>query len=95
MLRLTLKPGEYITIGEDIKVIFTGGNENNMYVGVEAPREYKVLRNKLYESEKLEKDEDYVAKKYYVDEELSQEAKDRIKRVIQIDRAKRKKKKMY
>ena len=30
ILKLTLKPGEYIDIGDNIKVIFSGGSANNI-----------------------------------------------------------------
>lgn len=39
MLKLTLKPGEYINIGENIKVIFFGGSANNIHLLIDAPRE--------------------------------------------------------
>ena len=39
MLKLTLKPGEYINIGENIKVIFSGGSANNIHLLIDAPRE--------------------------------------------------------
>ena len=38
MLKLTLKPGEYIDIGDNIKVIFSGGSANNIHLLVDAPR---------------------------------------------------------
>ena len=38
MLKLTLQPGEYLTIGDDIKVIFSGGSANNIHLLVDAPR---------------------------------------------------------
>ena len=30
MLKLSLKPGEYIDIGENIRVVFSGGSANNI-----------------------------------------------------------------
>ena len=32
MLKLSLKPGEYIDIGEDIRIIFSGGSSNNIHL---------------------------------------------------------------
>ena len=37
MLKLTIKPGEYINIGNDIKVIFSGGSANNMQQAQKVP----------------------------------------------------------
>ena len=39
MLKLSLKPGEYITLGDNIKIIFSGGSANNIHLLVDAPRE--------------------------------------------------------
>ena len=32
MLKLSVKPGEYVLIGDDIKLVFTGGSSNNLRV---------------------------------------------------------------
>ena len=32
MLKLTLKPGDYIDIGENIRVVFSGGSANNIHL---------------------------------------------------------------
>ena len=45
MLKLTLKPGQYIDIGADIRVIFSGGSANNIHLLVEAPREINIARS--------------------------------------------------
>ena len=42
MLKLSLKPGEYIDIGENIRVVFSGGSANNIHLLVDAPREYNI-----------------------------------------------------
>lgn len=42
MLKLSLKPGEYITLGDNIKIIFSGGSANNIHLLVDAPREINV-----------------------------------------------------
>ena len=39
MLKLTLRPGEFIDIGENVRVIFSGGSANNIHLLVDAPRE--------------------------------------------------------
>lgn len=45
MLKLTVKPGDYISIGDEIKVIFAGGSKNNVHLMVDAPKEMLILRN--------------------------------------------------
>ena len=45
MLKLTIKPGEYINIGEDIRIVFSGGSANNMHILVDAPREMDIVRS--------------------------------------------------
>lgn len=45
MLKLTLKPGDFIDIGSDIKVVFSGGSANNIHLLVDAPRELDIERN--------------------------------------------------
>ena len=72
MLKLTVHPGEYIQIGDNIKVVFAGGSGNNIHVLVDAPREVGIVRSTLLE----ERDS------YYVDEKLPEEAVREIKRII-------------
>lgn len=45
MLKLTLKPGDYIDIGDEIKVVFSGGSANNIHLLVGAPRELNIARS--------------------------------------------------
>lgn len=45
MLKLSLKPGEYITLGEDIRIVFSGGSANNIHLLVDAPRSVNIARN--------------------------------------------------
>lgn len=50
MLTLAVRSGDYITIGPDIVVKFFKSGETYS-VGIEAPREYRISRAKLYERE--------------------------------------------
>ena len=45
MLKLTLKPGDFIDIGDEIKVVFSGGSANNIHLLVDAPREMNIARS--------------------------------------------------
>jgi len=49
MLNLTIKPGEYFMIGDEIKVAFIGGTANNARIMIEAPRSYNIVRGKVLE----------------------------------------------
>lgn len=49
MLKLTMKPGEYLMVGEQVKVVFTGGSANNIHILVEAPKEVNIVRSKAAE----------------------------------------------
>ena len=47
MLKLTIKPGEYINIGDDVRVIYSGGSEGNILLLIDAPRELNIVRSKV------------------------------------------------
>ncbi len=63
MLKMTMSPQEYIQIGDDIKIIFTGGSKNNMHILIDAPRKYNVVRSKVLE-QNIREDEKKI---YYLD----------------------------
>ena len=59
MLKLTLKPGEYIDIGDNIKVIFSGGSANNIHLLVDAPREVNIVRSSVKKLMNIRKKREY------------------------------------
>ena len=74
MLKLSLKPGEYIDIGENIRVVFSGGSANNIHLLVDAPREYNIVRsNSMKQKDK---------KEYYREQTISEEAKREIAEIL-------------
>ena len=85
MLKLTVKPGEYLLIGENIKLVFAGGSANNMHILVDAPRTVNIAR-----SAALEKSGEQGEKpaKHYKDRDLSPEAKAKIKAILMEERHK-------
>lgn len=86
MLKLTVKPGEYINIGDNIRVVFSGGSANNMHILVDAPREMNIVRNKVLErNRQAEKDAPKV-RTYYKEPGLSEEAQEQIKKIIVEDK---------
>lgn len=90
MLKLTMKPGEYINIGNDIKVIFSGGSANNMHILVDAPREFNIVRNRVLERNAKTEEEKRNLKTYYKESGLSEQAKEQIKKIIMQDKRKKK-----
>jgi carbon storage regulator len=51
MLILTRYEGEKIVVGEDIEILVMGLNGNQVRLGIEAPREVRVMREELLQRE--------------------------------------------
>lgn len=50
MLKLQVKePGEYLMIGDNVKVVFTGWSKNQLRIMVDAPKEVPVVRSRAAE----------------------------------------------
>ena len=49
MLVIGRKPGEYIMIGDDIKVKVVKSDNGDLRLAVEAPRDIKITRGEIYE----------------------------------------------
>ena len=80
MLKLTLKPGEYINIGENVKVIFSGGSANNIHLLIDAPREVSIERSNAGQGKKMSP--------YYKEQAISKEAQREIAQIIKREKAK-------
>lgn len=80
MLKLTLKPGEYINIGENVRVIFSGGSANNIHILVDAPRELSIARNRMKKNSQ--------GISYYKETGISKEAHEEIKKILRCERQK-------
>lgn len=50
MLILTRRPGESLTIGDNIVVTVVSINGNQIRLGIDAPREVRVLRDEIYKA---------------------------------------------
>ena len=79
MLNLTVRPGEYLQIGEDIKLIFVGGTNNNLKVMVDAPRKYNIVRSTVLEKNARNEEERQAIPKYYKEEPYPEELVRKIK----------------
>jgi carbon storage regulator CsrA len=51
MLLLSVKEGDYIMLGEDIKVKIIGGSHISK-IGIDAPKDVQIKRQAVYEREK-------------------------------------------
>ncbi|MBO5371205.1 MAG: carbon storage regulator [Lachnospiraceae bacterium] len=80
MLKLTLSPGEFIDIGNDIKVIFSGGSANNIHLLIDAPREIKIARSSAGKGKKVSP--------YYKERPISPEAQREITNIIMREKSK-------
>lgn len=74
MLKLTLKPGEYIDIGEDIRIVFSGGSANNIHLLVDAPRELNIARSSAGKTNKKSE--------YYSETPISEDARKEIAGIL-------------
>lgn len=79
MLKLTLKPGEFIHIGENIKVVFSGGSSNNIHLLVDAPREINIARSNAGGKS---------ISPYYKEKNISEEAKREITEILMREKKK-------
>jgi carbon storage regulator len=50
MLILSRRPGESLTIGDDVVVTVVGISGNQIRLGITAPREVRVLREEIYKA---------------------------------------------
>ena len=82
MLKISLKPGQYVNIGEDIRVVFAGGSGNNIRLLIDAPREVPIARNTAERNPERKKDS------YYKENPISEEAQQEIKMILWNERAK-------
>lgn len=79
MLKLTLKPGEFIQIGEDIRVVFSGGSSNNIHLLIDAPKEKAISRSNSKQNQKKTP--------YYAERKISKEAQKEIAAIIMKEKS--------
>jgi sRNA-binding carbon storage regulator CsrA len=77
MLCLTLSEGDYVMIGDSIKVHFNCTKGKEVVFGVDAPRELKVIRSGLYESRLAKMAEDGNAEAQVLTTRLQEEHEER------------------
>ena len=77
MVKLTLRLGEFIDIGENVRVIFSGGSANNIHLLVDAPKEVNIAR-----SSAGKKKAEQSARTYYREKGISEEAQREIVSIL-------------
>lgn len=87
MLKLTLKAGEYLMIGDGIKVVYTGGSGNNGHLLVDAPKSMNIVRSGTLEKYGMAPDPGNEVK-HHRDRQLSTEAQAKIKAILMEERKK-------
>ena len=45
MLKLSLKEGQYVNIGDDIRIVFAGGTGKHCRLLIDAPKELNIARS--------------------------------------------------
>lgn len=81
MLKLTLKPGDYINIGKNIKVVFSGGSANNIHLLIDAPRELNIERSSANRGNEK-------TSPYYKERGISKEAQQEIVQILRREKEK-------
>lgn len=84
MLKLTVSPGEFVMIGNEIRIIFGGGDRSRIPIAIEAPRELDIIRNTAVKKRGFEGIEEQP--RPYCESPLSEEAKRQITAIVQKDR---------
>lgn len=51
MLVLGRKPGEYVVIGDDVKVKVVKSEDGHLRLAIDAPKEVNIVRGEVYEAE--------------------------------------------
>lgn len=67
MLKLTLREGEYVNIGDNIRVVYAGGSGKNGRLMIDAPREMNISRSNNDPNPEKRKDT------YYPEPKISEE----------------------
>ncbi|UMZ74979.1 carbon storage regulator [Natranaerofaba carboxydovora] len=55
MLVIGRKPGEYVMIGDNVKVKVIRSEQGDLRLAIEAPKEVKITRGEIYEKELAQK----------------------------------------
>lgn len=82
MLKISLKQGQYVNIGDNIRVVYVGGTGSHGRLMIDAPKEIRIARCSIEENPERRKDT------YYPETPISKEAQNEIKRILWNERMK-------
>ena len=82
MLKLSLKQGQYVNIGDNIRVVYVGGTGNHARLMIDAPRDVNIARSTVEPNPERKKDV------YYAEPGISREAQKEIQRILWNERMK-------
>lgn len=80
MLILSLKQGQYVNIGDDIRVVYVGGSGGQGRLMIDAPKEVPIVRSSIEENPERRKDT------YYPEKKISAKAQKEIERILWNER---------
>ena len=82
MLKISLKQGQYVNIGDNIRVVYVGGTGNHGRLMIDAPKDVRIARSTVEQNPERRKDT------YYPEPAISKEAQDEIKKILWNERMK-------
>ena len=85
MLKLTVKQGEYLLIGEEVRLAFVGGSAGNVHILVDAPKSVNIARSAALKKAGAEKEPQT---RYFKDRDISPEAREKINAILREERRK-------
>ncbi len=85
MLKLTVKAGEYVLIGDQVKVVYTGGSSENAHILVDAPKSMNIVRSGVLEKYGMAADPGNEVV-HHKDPGISLEAKQKINAILRSEK---------
>ena len=82
MLKLSLKQGQYLNIGDNIRVVYLGGTGSHGRFMIDAPKEVNIVRSNVEQDPERNKDT------YYPENPISKEAQSEIRRILRKEKEK-------
>lgn len=82
MLKLSLKQGQYLNIGDNIRVVYLGGTGSHGRFMIDAPKDVNIVRSNVEQNPERNKDT------YYPESPISKEAQEQIRHILREEKLK-------
>ena len=82
MLKLSLKQGQYLNIGDNIRVVYLGGTGSHGRFMIDAPKDVNIVRSNIEQNPERNKDT------YYPENPISKEAQEKIRHILREEKLK-------